>query len=520
MKYVANQISGCIVDAPRWGIGGEFYNQFITTSSLMRGLNDRSFNINQKFIKEGILPEVNGGVQVNKYETIFYGRELDFYRKVEIASFKGLPSEYENKINEKFFINLVELDFENYQSQKENTKENTNDIVHGSAQYELPNPKGQNTKEIKIKLIRDPLMTEDNRGKALTEFSNTATQDDNKVFGIDAIASSGYIIEEGKDFLQHSVEDGKLVLRNQSVFKWDLLGIVPGSPFIIQSGANVTPIQYKVFAVSSNSITLEIQGFSISGNTGINTKFTYYATADLINRTNEDFSIVEGLNSNTRFGNLRFTSSRIVRSYYNEYLATARLNTTEDIKVSKYYNNPNLKTQYSPIGDLKQPIIKEGGSFRPSRPILTQRTISTTINCSFKDWFDLTEKMQSVRGYVRIIDPEGLPKRIFLNTGKFQIQTLAEYSDDVFFGSADITGEEMYEDGLLQILSVGDTILINDEIMPSYWEYSVDQYGKLSIFDAAHELIFTPTRYNDVKVNNKRPSSKTDLMTMLGSIYK
>lgn len=519
MAYVSKYIGGNAINAPRWDSGGEFYNVFITTAQLMRHLNDKPFNITQKYITEKYLPQVFGGVQIDDEEEVFYGRYPDFYRNYEIGAFLVEPTDYKDTCSHLYYCNLMDVKYENYQSQKETEKDYTNDIVHGEAQYAYPNIKGQNTKDVSIGVIFDNQLIETTRIKALSLSDTSATQDDNKIFGIDCIVNTGGLISETQTaFLQHTVEDGKLILRNQSEFDWSILGIVPGNPFTINSGVNNYPVNYTVVSVVKNAITLEINpSFTLVGNTGINTRFTYFATADLINRTNEGFNLVSGLNSNDKTGNLRFTVSRLVRTYYNEFNATICLNTTANIKVTKYDNNPNLITSMG-SGTSKQIPIKEGGEFRPSNPILTQRIISTKITCSLKEWFDLGRGLKQYRGFVRLIDPNGLPVRVFIQSGKFNIETAGVYGDDVLYGSADIVGEEMYDTGVLEIFHTNGLIIVNNENMPSEHKFEVDEYGKLSIFDGTGYLIFPPTLFNSVTINGRGYKSKVELIKAIQAI--
>lgn len=519
MAYVAEYLGDNTIDAQRWGVGGEFYNVFITTSQLMRHLNDKPFNVDQKTITEKYLPQVFGGVQVNDEGLVYYGRYPDFYRNQEIGAFLVEPLDYKPTINPLYYCNLLEAKYENVQSNKENEKENTNDSST-DAQYAYPNIKGQNTKEVSIGVITDPPLIEVTRTKALSLKDNTATQDDDKIFLIDCVPNtSGLIPEDQTAFLQHTVEDGKLVLRNQSEFDWSILGIVPGSPFRILSGVNNFNTDYTVVSVVRNAITLQVgSGFTLVNNSGINTKFTFFAAADLINRTTEGFSLIEGLNSNDKTGNLRFTLTRLIRTYYNEFNATMCLNTSGNIKVTKYNNNPDLKTRIDAGLEYRAPLIIEGADFKPSSPILTQRIISTKITCSLKEWFDLGRNLKNYRGYVRLIDPNGLPVRVFIQTGKFNIETPGVYGDDVLYGSADIVGEEMYVNAVLEIMSIDGTVLINNEIMPSQHTWEVDQYGKLSIFDYTMKLLYPPTLFNQVSINGKQMISALEMVKSMSAI--
>lgn len=525
MRFVAKYISGNDISAQRWDVGGQFYNQFITSASLIRNLKGKPFNISQKFLIDDYLPEVNGGCQTNADGTIYYGLYSDFYRRSEIGMFLSEPAEYSETTNDEYFCQNLEYKYKTFQSQKEEEKENTNDIVHGEAQLLYPNPKGQNTKTVTVGVIRDPQSIKAIQEKSYRVPDNAATSDDDKVYIIDSVVvdTRNTYIEETA-FLQHTVDGNVLTLRNQTEndggFDWSVLGIVPGFNFFIIKGVNSTPDAYKVISLNKNSITLQAPiGFTPVGDNGTSTRFRYSAVSDLVNRTNEGFQLITGLNNNNSFGNLLFTVGRNIRSYYSEFNATMCLNTVDSIKVTKYNNNPNLSTTLNATPTSKFLPLVEGASFRPSNPILSQTEINTTISCSLQEWIDLYNKIQTERGYIRIIKPDGMPCRMFVRDGVFTAKSAAIYDGAVYYGQADITGEELYMKSELDIVgSITDGISINDEIIPSDWYYSVDEYGKLSIFDYTGELLFIPTTYNKVSINGSVASTKSDLIKRISTI--
>lgn len=522
MRYVAQSVAGSGIDAPRWDVGGQFYNQFITTADLIRNLPDKPFNISQKDLTDEYLPEVNGGLEVNSAGTAFYGLYRDFYQRIEMASFLADPAEYSETTNETYFCQNLEYNYKNFQSQKETPKENTNDIVHGEAQLLYPNPKAQNTKTVSVGIVRDPQSIKAIQENSLRIPENAATADDNKIYAIDAIVvPNGQTELRETAFLQHVVEGNNLTLRNQTSndegFDWSVLGIVPGSIFYIESGLNVFPSNYIVLSLNKNSITLQSNvGNALLGSNGINTRFRYFAKSQLVNRTNEGFVNISGLNNNDQFGNLMFTVARNIRTYYSEFNSTVCLFTKSIIKVTKYNNNPNCTTTLQGQPGLRALSLKEGEDFRALSPILTQNEIKTVITCSLQEWIDLKNKIQSERGYIRIIKADGMPCRIFIVDGSFTATSSGGYEDAVYYGKADITGEELYVPAELAITGSRETgILINGELMPDDHNYSLDEYGKLSIFDATGELLFVPTYFNSVSINGKVPKSKIELNKMI-----
>lgn len=508
MRYTALSVGGNPILAPRWDAGGEFYNQFITTANMMRGLLSKPFNISNKFISDKYLPEVNGDYELQKDGKVFYGIYRDFYRNVECGVFDMGAFEFALTTNPLYACNELSAKFENFQSQRETEKDNTNDIAHGEAAWLYPNKGAQNKKEISIGVVRDPFLTDEVRIKGYIVSDNAATNDDSKIFAIDGLLLQQSEKISTTTFLQHSVIDGKLVLANQGEISWERLGIVPGSTFYIYSSSPNGDRFFEVESVSGNTLTLiPPSGYSPVGNEGASTRYEYEAKADYVNRTTEGFTIIDNLTNSGDFGNLLWTIKRVLIDWYSEFNASNLIYADGQlIKNTLYNNNPDLVTQYG-AGE----IIREGDSFTAKGAILSTQLVNCTIVSSFKQWMSAQEKIRSQRGFIRIIQPNGLPLKVYLKDGEFLSETAAIYPDSNYFGSAKIIAEVKNEPMQMSIIGVRGEITINDEITPSGYTFKIDGIGKLSIFDATGRLLHIPVLYNNVAVNGVVANSKQQL---------
>lgn len=416
IKYAVKAACGLDVVAPRWEDGGEFYDQYITTAALMRNLYDKPFNISLKQIfEENIRPEVNGDFEIQDDNKIFIGLYPDFYRDYQIGLFKLKPvyenskDEYSLISNEKYLCNTVNLSFKNYASQKESEQENTYDIVHGAGQWTIPNEQAENKRDIEIGFVRDAFLIEQTRRKAYDLSDTAATQDDDKIFIIDVIKDTSIKTFEATAMLQHiyNEDDSRLRLRNANVFSWILLGITTGSIFIIANGVNAG--SYTVYEVTHNEIVL----YNGPGDDNIaeqSTTFTYTLSSEvqLINRTNEGFSLIQNIADGDNFANLRFTKARILHNYYGQEMASNLLYANGDITNAMYKNNPKAVTQYAgePEG------ITEGGAFRTEGAILSPDDRRLTLFCTFQHFWETQQLLRSQRGYITALDVKGLPIRL------------------------------------------------------------------------------------------------------------
>lgn len=516
MKYSALSAGNNPIDAPRWATGGELYNQFFSTSNMMGRFDDKPFNITNKFISDKYLPEVNGDYELQKDGKVFYGIYRDFYRNVECGVFDLAQDpvtfeafDFKASVNPLYACNQLTAKFDNFQSQKETEKDNTNDIVHGQTEWLYPNPGAQNKKEIAIGVVRDPFLTDEMRIKAYSNTDNSATQDDSKVVAIDAIPLQEVYPISTSTFLQHSVVNGKLVLANQGEITWELLGIEPGGQFFIFPGNVNGGLIFTVESFTDNAITLlpTIPVNNLASSDGVSTRYRYEAVAEYINRTDEGFDLITGLSNTTQFGNLNWTIKHILLNYYNEYNASNTLHSGgKPIKNTLYNNNPELTTQFEG-GE----IINEGESFTATGAILSTMLVDCTIVCSLKEWLDMQEKIRTDRGFIRIMRSDGIPMKVYLKQGEFLAETASVYGESNYYGSAKIVAEVRYEPGVINIIGVRGDITINDQITPSGYTFKIDNIGKLSIFDATGRRIHVPVLYNNVSVNGSIPVDESQL---------
>lgn len=517
-KYIVKSSSKLNIFAPRWDANGEFFNQYITSTPLLRNLTDRAFNISFKDLNDEYFPECQGDYQIQPNGTVFLGRgEPDFYRNSEIANFEQEALEgFELSFNPKFVINQFKYKYDTYQSQKEIEVANTYDVVNGESEFKLPNLKAKNTKEVSIGWIRDPFIIEEARIKANDLTQTAATQDDDKVYLLDIVQ----LADEDRTFistkfLQHTFFDDIFYLKNDKSFSWITLGLGFGDVFTIMSGENSG--NYIITEITDLQITLLfLEGVPVNI-VGENTTFKYIinSSVKLTNRTNEGFSNIENISDGNNFANLRFTNKRNTLNYYQSYLATACLyKQNEPIRNTLYKNNPLATTQL--VGTSELPVI-EGGEFIPKNPVLTPNILKTNIIMSLQDFFDLENKIRTLNGFVRIIDSTGLPTKGYIQKAVWKFLSKGAGTTEDFLGSCEMTLEERYQPAILSIFDQGNgSAIINNEIYPNAMSFQFDEFEKLLIFDEVGKLLFPPVHFSKVIVNDTLvPNNAFELMNWL-----
>lgn len=523
MRQVIRSISGLNVYAPRWEEGGEYYNQFITTSNLMRNLADKPFYWSLKDIVDDYFPEPFADYQVGDNGLVIIDKYEGYYNNYEILNAQmptdvlGQIQGFESSYNAKYLINLINAGFNTYESQKELTVENTIDEVHGEGQWSIPNTMVNNSKEVKIGVVRSPYSIARKQKEAYNLKENTATQDDSKVYILDCIEVTEPIALSETSFLKIELnEDGNLVLTNDLSFSWIILGMTTITPFQINLiNGNVSPNSgaYNIISVTDNQLILDkISGLPVPQDPA-NVTYTYGilpTTADIMNRTNQGFAGIENISDGNNTANLRFTLRRVLNNY-RMYISTACSYTDEAVRNTMYKNNPFAITQINGEEAIQESFSFVGSDYEKK---ITPRLFNCKLIMSLKQFFQLSYDLKFYNGYIRTFDGKGLPIKGYIKTGVYKISTKGNQTPEDFMGILEATLEEKYTPDDIYIRDMGNgTILINNEIMPSEFSFSIDEFGKLSIFDGNGLLLHIPVYFDRVRVND---SSYAESSTQLG----
>ena len=502
MKYVTKSISGMDITAPSFQPGSFLYNQFLFNGNFLRNITDKGFFISLKDLEDSLV-EFNSDYEIQPDNVVFFGMYNEFYKTNEIAFFD--TTQFENmtlSFNPRYTINQFLYKWNNYQSQKENTLDNTYDSVHGETQWLFKNKNVENKKDVQIDWIRDAFMIEENRRKALTDSNDKATQDDDKLFIIDGIETEEQeLTEVSKLFHQYDSTNNLLMLNNARVFNWRAFGITIGDTFNIISGANVG--QHIVTNVTNQ--ILELQRVS-PGTSDVQGEYVTLFSCVLndvnfTNWTGEDFTVIDNINNGFNYANLKFSAKRNILRYWNEYLATANIyHLLEQLKNTFYKNNPDAITVY--LGDT----VREGDDFIPTGAIITPVIYKDVIFiCEYEDFVALENSIRTERGYIRFIDNNEIVKKGFIK----------EMSYSNLEKRLICQIEEKYEPSSMTITTPSDgIILINNETRLHKLKYKFSN-NKLYIYDINEELMYNGVYWGKVSVNEAIPTTLNELKTWL-----
>lgn len=492
MKQIAKSTAGLDVFAPRYDIGGEFYDTVLTNGKMLGGNISDPFYVNWEDLINSVKGEGNSGYEISLSGKVFVGTEDDFYTDVECGVFEDIQFDSLSKDTDvRMSINTFKLNFSNYQSMKENTEPNSGSTIHGETILTLPNKEVEGEKEVKITWIRDAILLDVQQRLSTVVSKDTATQDDDKIFAIDTVTTQNDQNFTETTELQHTKNEGYLSLKSDGSVNFLVLGIRPYTTFqILYPDPNAG--YYTVSEVYNTEVRLT-GGSPSSGNDGVRlTKYTYQikiSSIPLTNRTNEGFTTVENLISPEKYSNLRYSVERIIRKRWIKFLAGCTLWRNEKPIINTYYkNNGACITGYDGL------LIQEKENFIPDvDPIYTSNWYEgiTFANVDFEEFIALANKLRTYHGYVTMKDVNRRLLQIYPTKISYQNDTRAIVMD----------GNEKYVKAYMTITNEDGIIVINKETTVTVLKWDLIGH-KLELFDLERQRLYQGVYWYKVAINN------------------
>ena len=500
MKQVSKSInSNFVLNAPRFDVGGEWYDNFVFDGNMIRG-RQSDFVMTWKDIANS-LQEFNSDYEIDS-NNVFIGKYDDFYTNTEIGNFLHAPDETFNLgYNERYTINAFNYKYKNYNQDKDDN--NTIDGVHTEYESLLPNKQVENTKKVEIDFIRDPFLLATTQKQAASEKTTSLSQDD-KVFIIDVVSLAPSSRGGFSASLTHFVNsDGYLQLLGEG-FNWNILGFSASDIFTIENTANAG--NYNIIEITNTIITLE--AVSITPTT-INTKITQVSyplsNVEYTIRTNEGFTLIENILAPDNFANLKYTPKRNILNNWSSYLKTATKYKPELIKTTYFKNGGELVSQFGTGAIITEKANIEQSEL--STAILTPRLIKTKVRCDFSTYRSFAQALKTDRGFVRVYDNEDRVLKGYAQKSSFK------WADN----ELEFDLEEKFESEYLEV-SYSDVYIINEvgydsDLVPTL-DYKVeDDY--IQFFDANTRPLTNKTRFDFVRVESVIYDNIIDLTTAI-----
>jgi len=507
IKQGGKFINNLPVVAPRFDVGGQFYNQAVFSRSLLEQRKEL-YTTNEDL--QMSLQEVCADVEYSN-QKIDIRQHQDFYENTEIASFLVIPSEeYTEPYDEYYLINKFEYGYKNFEQDR--TTKNTVKSFHTSSEWLPKNERSDKDKKIENDLIRDPFLKQTTFNLAIKNPS-TSTEKDEKLFIEDIVPLAPNSSNEFVRTLLMRWEAGKLEILNRNtsgtnedaILNWNNLGLASGTSFQILSGANVG--SYTVFSINEAGSVLTLTPIGsiaqASGNYTIRIKH-FYSNVNWQTRTNEGFTpaTIKG------YSNLAYTIKRNIYYWYY-YLATATMYCKKDIQNSFFKNFGKLETQ---LDTETVPVIEDATILYADLPdpLVEPITIRAKIVAQYDDVIDYLDGYRNTKGYVRLFTPTGKVVKVYPKDFQYTLST----------NEADIQGEKKYEDEYLKIDIVGNIVNVNDAPydLQGVAEWFRTQNDYIQLYDKKSNPLSNFYRYDFVLLNGINYNSIDELVTQLNTV--
>jgi len=505
MRQVIKSYSGLQIAAPYFDAGGTFYDNFLFDGNLLRSITDKPFDVSLEDLEKS-MTEMNADYEVN--DRVFFGIEKEYYTNIECGFFDNTQfSTFNKKFNERYSVNVLNYKYKNYQALKENEQPNSGDTIHGETSMLFANKMVENIKDITVEWIRDGFLTDEARKKSIEITTGTSYQNDKNIFALDCIKNEVDLPCTEVSELNHEWNPSlnRLILRSNETLNFNIIGMFVGSNFEIKSPDKNTGI-YTIYKVSNQELQLTWTsgGVMTSNNDGVRfTEYTYTIPKEqipYISRTNEDI-VTNEIKSPETFANLRYSVKRNLINYYNSYMATCNLFKKEkEVTNTTYYHNGKATISNAGLTTTEnQPIL-------PTNPILSPYIYENMVysNVDIIDFINLQKELRSKRGYVRSIDKNGNPIKVYPT--KMTYKNLEK--------ELTIIAEEKYEPVLMTIETYPNFILINNETRISHLEWNIID-NELSVYDSSMYRFYKPVFWYNVSINGALAKTKNILIEWL-----
>lgn len=322
-----------------------YNDNFVANGRMIGGFDDLPFHATFKNTLETFTDEAFSDYEITD-TNVNIKPVKDFYLSDESELLNIAPEHLHSiKSNEKLMLNTIEIAFKKSSKDRTGNNQNTTDAVHTQAQYRFETEKVENVKKLDFEHIRDAFLIEEQRRKAnIIEEKTVSLENDENVFCIDAVPTPPAFEVTFTRFLRAQVEVPSqiMTLLSDGTFKWTNLGMVVGQT--IQEGGTslqITEItDYQLKALRLNNPFGSTQQFTFSATITYTLQGVPY-----INRTNEGFSLIEGVENPENYSNLNFSLKRIFNRHLDWWLNAGQFIVGKNINVQKIAINQKLKTQ-------------------------------------------------------------------------------------------------------------------------------------------------------------------------------
>jgi len=501
IKQNYKAIGSLPVNAPKYDVGGEFYDNFCFTKNLIKQDLTKPFYCKLKDVKEQLLEQC-AFAQINDNE-IYIGQYEDFYTNNDLGGFLEAP-DYEANLtkNPKYLVNKFVFGYEKYEQDR--AGKNTSDAIHTNSEW-FPQAKNSiNTKDFKLPFPRDCFLHEYMREDEFSINNNNSESDTTAIVDVTLLPPNSRNKFTRLLTWQANGITNTVKFLSDNTFSWTQLGFNVGDT-IIEFG-----IPKVVLEMTPTILTCSYVGGTANGVNFLT--FDYPLTNVLYtNRTNEGLIFAENLKNSDNFGNLRYSIKRNMRHWFSVLATYGKFIFDKKIKNTYFKANGECTTQF--LGETEP--IKENEDILISditdKKILSQDIYKTKVRCSFEQAVQLLEDIQDVRGFIRVQNPSGgiikgyIKEADNLWANEELVLELEVKNESDFL-------EVTFSDGILYINEVG-----YDEKTATIKNYNIFN-DFIQFFDENNINLCNRTKFDKVSVNGITYDSIDNLVNAIEAL--
>lgn len=404
----------------------EYLNNFVFNGRMLANLNDLPFNTKFKELMGSVCDEAFADYQIND-DNVIIDKITDFYKDVEIARFDELPAlTNSTKPNIDYAIKKIEIGFNKSSDDRTGNAEGTSDDVHTKMEINYPTDNTEGILKIEFKHIRSAFLIEEQRRKGNeVEEKTKSLENDENVFLLDCVPMPPNQRNKFTQFLNCQITNSTDILTviSNGTFNWLNLGMIVGQQVNIYT-QGFSADRFRVLELTP--FLAKFKFLNYQPNTDFSGEFSLTFSyvlqgVQFTNRTNEGFSIVEGINNPSAYSNLNFSLKRILNKWSSILGNSSQYLPNKELKVTEIKVNNKLVTK----------LANENESVVDFAPILTNDVIPNKfltgavyyykVFANFTDMLQLAQDVRNLRGYVTVLTNENEELQGYVNKMEYKI---------------------------------------------------------------------------------------------------
>ncbi len=422
LRHQANSYDTTLNDLGVFNNTSEYWNNFCFNGRMLGNLANQAFNNEFKTLYNSVCDESFADYQIDNT-----GITIDFidnyYKDEEIAVFTELPANDSNyTANSDYSINIFNLKFKKSSSERTNNDAGTVDDVHTELQLKMPSKKADAVLNIELDHIRSAYLIEEQRKKGNENEGKTKVlENDENLFLLDCVPLPSDTYNEFTQFLRYRILEYNAILEvlSNTTFLWTNLGMEVGQIINISFDGGLTFFELNLYYMDSFLIRLSFINYqpTSDGNGELSLTFKYILQGvEYINRTNQDFTNIEGVTNPDNYSNLKYSLKRILNKWSKVINTAGQFLIGKEANVTEIKINNELVTQIT--GENSEVIDFAPITITEDR-LLNGRVYEVKVFCDFDKATELFQETRDLKGYVRAVRNNNSVIRGFIKNARY-----------------------------------------------------------------------------------------------------